>query len=100
MIEFDALETIVGSSGRLSILLPIASPVTRGYVDAWLSPIHGGPPAAPALVRQLVTTDGVLPPLALAAADVRSAFPRGGRAWLVASYAGRVIGSGAVVLVV
>lgn len=98
MIAFDELETVVGTD-RLSFVLPIASPVNRGHVDAWISRSRGGPPAADPLARQLVAVAGVLPPLSLIAADVRAAFPRGGRAWLVVAYAGDVLGSGAVLLI-
>ena len=57
MIAFDELETVVGTD-RLSFVLPIASPVNRGHVDAWISRSRGGPPAADPLARQLVAVAG------------------------------------------
>jgi hypothetical protein len=98
VIQFDALETFVGTD-KLAISLPMSSPVNRGHVDAWISRTKGGPPAAGALVRQLVASGSVLPQLTLYAKDVRAAFPRGGRAFLVVSYAGAIIGTGSVLLV-
>lgn len=97
-MQFDELETFVGTD-RLAISLPMASPVNRGHIDAWISRTKGGPPAAGALVRQLVASGSVLPQLTLYAKDIRAAFPKGGRAFLVVSYAGVVLGTGSVLLV-
>lgn len=47
-------------------------------------------------MRTLVIRDGTMPPFLLHARDLRAQWPRGGRAWLVVSYAGLVLATGPV----
>jgi hypothetical protein len=98
MIAFDEAE-LLARAYTITVPLPLVSPVQKGHVDVWISTTKGGPPARGALVRQLVAAGGVLPAFTVYGRDVLEAFPTGGRAWLVASYAGVVVGTGPVVLV-
>lgn len=99
MIVLAELEVTVAGD-RVTLPVPVASPVNRGSVDVWLSPSRAGAPARGALVRTLVVNDGPIPPFTIFARDVRAHWPKGARAWLVVSYAGRVIATGAVRIVV
>jgi hypothetical protein len=84
---------------RLTIPVIVPAPVQRGSVEVCLAPTRDGTTAAPALARRLVVEGGVIPPLTLFARDVREAWPRGGRAWLVVRYGETVVGAGEVRLV-
>ena len=95
MADLDTVEVLV-SGARLEIAVPCPAPVTRGTVDVCLSTARGGPPAHDTLTRALVVTDGTIPPLPLFAADVRAVWPRGGRGWLVVRYAGQLVATGEV----
>lgn len=95
MITLDDSE-IVCADRTVTIPVPIASPVKRGSVDVWLSAQKGGAPGRGALVRTLVVKDSPLPPFLLFTRDIVAQWPKGGRAWLVVSYAGTVIATGAV----
>ncbi len=86
-----------------TVTIPVdcARPVNRGSVTAGLSTARGGPTVHPTLERALVwERDGKIPPLRLYARDVRALFPRGGRVWLVVSYAGQLVATTEVRLVV
>ena len=99
MTGLDTTEVRVHDE-RVTIPVPVASPVARGSVDVCLSTARGGPPGHGTLARTLVVADGVVPPLTLFARDIRSVWPRGGRAWLVVRYAGQVLATGEVRLLV
>ncbi len=86
-----------------TVTIPVdcARPVNRGSVTAGLSTARGGPTVHPTLERALVwERDGAIPPLRLFARDVRALFPRGGRVWLVVRYAGQLVATTEVRLVV
>lgn len=99
MITLDDTE-IVAAGETVTIPVPVSSPVNRGSVDVWLSASRAGPPARGALVRTLVVKDSPLPPFTLFTRDIVAQWPRGARAWLVVSYAGTVIATGVVRVVV
>lgn len=99
MIVLGDLEVTV-TGDRVTLPVPVPAPVNRGSVDVWLSPSRAGAPARGALVRTLVVKDGPIPPLTVFARDVRAQWPKGARAWLVVSYAGTVIATGAVRVIV
>jgi hypothetical protein len=95
----DSREILL-TGDRLTLTVDCPAPITRGSVDVCLSTARGGPAVHPTLARTLVVTDGTIPPLSLFARDVRALFPRGGRVWLVVRYAGQVLASGEVRVVV
>lgn len=96
----DAREILLHAE-RVTIPIPIPPPVVRGSVTAGLSLSRGGPPASSALERALVWPRGEpVPPLTLATRDIRAVWPRGGRAWLVVRYAGQLVATGEVRVVV
>ncbi len=99
MRTIDSREVILAGD-RLTLTVDCPAPITRGSVDVCLSTARGGPSVHPTLARTLVVTDGTIPPLSLFARDVRALFPRGGRVWLVVRYAGQVLASGEVRVVV
>jgi len=99
MIELTDTEAVL-SEATVTIPLSLAAPVQRGSVDVWLSRTREGPPARGALVRQLVTRDGTIAAVTFYARDCRAEWPKGGRAFVVASYAGGVFACGVVRLVV
>lgn len=99
MIALDDAE-IVCADKAVTVPVPVASPVTRGSVDVWLSASRAGPPARGALVRKLVVKDSPLPPFTLFTRDLAAQWPKGAKAWLVVSYAGSVIATGVVRVVV
>jgi len=92
VITLDDLEVVL-SGERVTI--PIMMPVRRGQVDVWLSRSKGGPPARGALVRTLVVK-GEWPAFTLYSRDLTAEWPKGGRAFLVVSYANTVLATGAV----
>ena len=92
MIALDDIE-LVTTGERVTI--PIMLPVRRGQVDVWLSRSKGGPPARGALVRTLVVRDA-WPAFTLYSRDLTAEWPKGGRAFLVVSYANQVVATGAV----
>lgn len=95
MIALDDIE-LVTTGDRVTI--PIMMPVQRGQVDVWLSRSKGGPPARGALVRTLVVRDA-WPAFTLYSRDLTAEWPKGARAFVVVSYAGKMIAGGAVRLV-
>lgn len=95
MIVLDDCEVALGLD-RVAIPLAIAAPVRRGHIDAWLSASRAGPPARGALVRQLAVRDSVIPPFTVFGRDLVEVWPKGGRAWVVVSYAGTVVATGVV----
>ena len=99
MTTLDSREVLI-TGDRLTLAVDYPAPITRGSVDVCLSTARGGPAVHPTLARTLVVTDGTIPPLSLFARDVRAMFPRGGRVWLVVRYAGQVLASGEVRVVV
>lgn len=92
MITLDDIE-LVAASERVTI--PIMMPVQRGQVDVWLSRTKGGMPARGALVRTLVVRE-TWPAFTLYSRDLTAEWPKGGRAFLVVSYANQVLATGAV----
>jgi hypothetical protein len=97
--DLDAI-TLVLDGERVALPLPITPPVRRGTLDVGLSTARGGPVVHPTLGRVVSVTDGVVGPCSLFAKDIRALFPRGGRLWLVVRYAGQLLGTGAVQLLV
>lgn len=86
-----------------TVVIPVdcAPPVNRGSVVAGLSTARGGPTVHPTLERTLVwERGGAVPPLKLFARDLRALFPRGGRVWLTVRYAGQIVATSEVRLVV
>lgn len=92
------LELVLSPSERMVTLpLHVIAPVWRGSVDAWLAREPGGEPAHPTLRRTLIVpAGGVVPPLQLLTRDVRDAWPKGGKAWLIVAYAGTPMARAAV----
>lgn len=100
MTTLPPLELLV-TGDRVTIPVPVAPPVLRGSATACLSASRGGPAVAPALERTLVWQRGEpIPPLTLFARDLRAVWPRGGRAWLVVRYAGQLVSTSEVRVVV
>ncbi len=92
---------ILITGDTVTIPVDCARPVNRGSVTAGLSTARGGPTVHPTLERALVwERGGAIPPLRLYARDVRALFPRGGRVWLVVRYAGQLVHTSEVRLVV
>lgn len=91
---------VVCTGKTVTIPVPVVPPVARSSVDAWLSAQRAGPPARGALVRTLVVKDAPLPPFTLFTRDLVAQWPKGARAWLVVSYAGTVMATGVVRVVV
>lgn len=92
---------ILVAGDTVTIPVECPPPVNRGSVTAGLSTARGGPTVHPTLERALVwERDGTIPPLRLYARDVRALFPRGGRVWLAVRYAGQLVATTEVRLVV
>jgi hypothetical protein len=95
----DAREVLL-TGDRLTLTVDCRSPVTRGSVDVCLSTARGGPPVHPTLERTLPVSNGTIPPLSLFSKDVRAMFPKGARLFLVVRYAGQLLATGEVRVVV
>lgn len=95
MIVLDDLEVVAAGE---RVTLPIMMPVRRGQVDVWLSRTKGGMPARGALLRTLVVRDA-WPPFTLYSRDLTAEWPKGGRGWLVVSYANQTLATGSVKIV-
>ena len=92
---------VVLTSDILELPVEVPPPVNRGSVTAGLSTARGGPTVHPTMQRTLVwERGGKIPPLRLFSRDVRALFPRGGRVWLVVRYAGQMIATSEVRVVV
>lgn len=84
----------VWPTGRVvAIPVPCEAPVTRGSVDVCLSASPTGGALHPSLERALPVYDGTIPDLALYTHDLRRLR---GPCYLVVRYAGAVIASGAL----
>lgn len=99
MTQLDAVELLV-TGDTVTIPVPFPSPTRKGSVDVALAMRSGGAAVSPALERSLVVRDGVLPPFVVFTRDLRALFPRGARLFLVVRYAGQLLATGTVRLLV
>jgi hypothetical protein len=99
-VILDAREIFV-SGDTVEFPIPVPPPVARGSVTACLAIGRAGTAAHPSLTRTLVWERGQpIPALKLYAKDLRALWPRGGRAWLVVRYAGQLVATGELRVVV
>lgn len=98
-MTLDAIELLV-TGERVTLPVAVPLPVRRGSIDVGISTARGGPWVHPTLHRTLTVDDGTAAPLVLFARDLRALFPRGGRVWLVVRYAGQLLATAPVTLVV
>lgn len=99
MAEFDQ-QTAILDGDRVTLEVPVRSPVQRGTLDVAIAMHRAGGAVDPTLARVLAVKNGAVPSVDFFVEDLRRLFPRGGRVWLTVRYAGQLLATGAVQLIV
>lgn len=93
-------QTIALDGDSIQLSLPVPAPTAKCFLEAGLSMARGGAFLNGPLSRTVVVVDSVVPALTLFTRDIKAQLPRGGRVWLVIRYAGQMLATGQLQLIV
>lgn len=99
MADFDT-QTVIVDGDRVTLAVPVTSPVQRGTIDVSIAMHRHGGAVDQTLTRVVVVKDGRISSVDFFSSDLRRLFPRGAKIWLVVRYAGQLLASGPVTVVV